>query len=228
MVGIYAFKNKINNFMYVGQSKNIAKRKATHFRYAFNPNAHEYGSLLHRAIRKYGVENFQFLVIEQCEVAKLNERERYWIKFYDSITPRGYNILEGGYASVGWKLSKSDVEEIMSLLKNTSVPNKTIAERYRISENLVCSINTGKSWKTDIDYPIRKGNRNDLRLSQLKVDEIINLLKSTNHSMNTIALMYGVKEHCISAINRGRTHRSSEISYPIRNSKYANKRYYKS
>lgn len=43
MVGIYAFKNKINNLMYVGQSKNIAKRKATHFRYAFNPNAHEYG-----------------------------------------------------------------------------------------------------------------------------------------------------------------------------------------
>jgi hypothetical protein len=46
-------------------------------------------------MRKYGINNFSFEILELCPRIKLNERERYWVKFYDSYY-NGYNQTEGG------------------------------------------------------------------------------------------------------------------------------------
>lgn len=48
-------------------------------------------SILYQDMRKYGVENFHFEILEKCNIEKLDERERYWIKKLDTHT-KGYNI----------------------------------------------------------------------------------------------------------------------------------------
>lgn len=94
--GIYIIKNDINNKVYIGQSININKRIQEHFWKSTCIKDVSYNSALHSAIRKYGKEHFYYEVLEECEPNLLDERERVYIKQYNSISPNGYNILSGG------------------------------------------------------------------------------------------------------------------------------------
>lgn len=48
-------------------------------------------------MRKYGIDNFCFEVIEECSEDELNEKEVFWIKYYDSFNrDKGYNMTPGG------------------------------------------------------------------------------------------------------------------------------------
>lgn len=96
MIGIYKITNKINNKIYIGQSINIEKRIHEHFWKAACEKDISFNSILHTAIRKYGKENFIVEVLEECSVEQLDNREKYYINYYDCITPKGYNILSGG------------------------------------------------------------------------------------------------------------------------------------
>ena len=96
MIGIYKFTNKINNKVYIGQSRNINKRIKEHFYKANLESGQDYFSLLHIAIRKYGEENFDVEILEECSTDSLDERERYYITLYNCITPNGYNVMSGG------------------------------------------------------------------------------------------------------------------------------------
>lgn len=93
--GIYCITNTINQKKYVGLSKHIYRRWEDHKRIAFNPNNKKYHLPLYCAIRKYGLENFSFEIIEVCSEELLKERECYWIKFYNTVNT-GYNLTEGG------------------------------------------------------------------------------------------------------------------------------------
>ena len=84
MIGIYKITNTLNNMCYIGQSKNISKRWNNHKSVYDNENSHGYNYYLYRAMRKYGIENFTFEIIEECDIDSLNEREIYWINYYDS------------------------------------------------------------------------------------------------------------------------------------------------
>lgn len=46
---------------------------------------------IYRSLLKYGWDNHTFEVIEECEVEKLNERERYWQEYYDVLGKKGLN-----------------------------------------------------------------------------------------------------------------------------------------
>ena len=96
MIGIYKITNKINGKIYVGQSIDIEERWKQHEYKAFNTNSNAYNSAIHQAFRKYGVENFEYQVIELCSVEELDEKEIYWIDKLDTLSPNGYNILPGG------------------------------------------------------------------------------------------------------------------------------------
>ena len=98
MTGIYKILNRVNGKVYVGQSVNIIERWKQHGYKAFNQNELAYNSAIHAAFRKYGLENFELKVLEECLVSELDERERYWIQELDCLTPKGYNILVGGQA----------------------------------------------------------------------------------------------------------------------------------
>lgn len=90
MIGIYKIENKINGHIYIGQSVNIHQRWNNEKSTAFNSTSSAYNSPLSRAFRKYGIENFTFEVVEECNRDELNDKERYWINHYDSFY-NGYN-----------------------------------------------------------------------------------------------------------------------------------------
>lgn len=92
--GIYKIENLINSKMYIGQSINIEKRWLRH-RYSTDNFA------IHRAIRKYGITNFSFSIIEECLEEDLDKKEIYWIEKFNSIIPNGYNMIDGGSNGAG-------------------------------------------------------------------------------------------------------------------------------
>lgn len=51
---------------------------------------------LNNAIKKYGVEDFVVELIECCEMSDSNDREIHYIKLFDSLFPKGYNLKNGG------------------------------------------------------------------------------------------------------------------------------------
>ena len=89
---IYIIKNKINNKVYVGQTKvSIKLRFQNHLSAARCGRGYTIG----KAIRKYGEENFYIELLEECLASELNEREMYWIAFYNSTDNKcGYNITK--------------------------------------------------------------------------------------------------------------------------------------
>lgn len=158
MIGIYLITNITNGKVYVGQSTNIELRWKAHRTKPFNPNANDYQKPLYRAIRKYGLENFTFQVIEICSIEELNDKEQYWIQRYSSNnTENGYNLTAGGESGVPHKLTESQVDEIIQLLLNSSVSQEEIANKFNISQRLVSGINLGEYWiKEKLSYPLRK------------------------------------------------------------------------
>ena len=86
--GIYKVTNKINGKVYIGQSVDIGRRWRQHM-------TAEDDIYFHKAIQKYGVDNFIWEVIEKCKKSELDERESYWIEYYDSFN-KGYNCTKGG------------------------------------------------------------------------------------------------------------------------------------
>ena len=90
--GIYKIENNVNHMIYIGQSINIENRFIQH-----KNNKNNYD--IHVALREYGIENFSFDIIELCNKKELNEREIYWISYYNCQKPNGYNCTPGG---TGW------------------------------------------------------------------------------------------------------------------------------
>lgn len=87
---IYQITNKLTNDFYIGKTKNPEARFYKHKYDATNNKSQAY---IHRAMRKYGVDNFTFSVLEQVEsLDVLSEREIYWI---DNLKPK-YNMTKGG------------------------------------------------------------------------------------------------------------------------------------
>ena len=88
---IYKAQNKINGDIYIGQTiKVLKKRIQIHIRSKACP-------LIHRALLKYGIENFDIRIIDTAkDMNELNELEVKYIKKYDCIAPNGYNLTAGG------------------------------------------------------------------------------------------------------------------------------------
>lgn len=105
MIGIYKIINQLNKDCYIGSSLNLRDRKSRHFRDLLNESHHSI--ILQRAVNKYGIDNFQFEIIEECEKENLLEREQYYL---DSINPK-YNIYEIAGSSLGFKQSEETCEK---------------------------------------------------------------------------------------------------------------------
>lgn len=61
---IYLIENKTNGKKYVGQTRDLKSRLRAYKSASFNPDSKDYDRPIHRAIRKYGLENFSFEVVE--------------------------------------------------------------------------------------------------------------------------------------------------------------------
>ena len=116
---IYKITNKLNNKVYIGQT--IQKPIERFYQHcAKKCDKYILNMVIHKAIFKYGKDNFTFKVIEEVPRQQLNEREEYWIKYYNSYTD-GYNSTKGGQK--GNKPFKN-------------IDNKVIIEQYQQGKSL--------------------------------------------------------------------------------------------
>jgi group I intron endonuclease len=159
LTGIYILKNKLNNKVYIGQSTDIKRRLLAHKNGPFNPKNNCYTLPIYKAIRYYGLKNFQFKILELCKKNDLNDKEKFWISFYKSNDYMyGYNLTGGGFDSSEniYKISQNDLDNVIKLLlENKS--NIEIAKLYNVSDQLISDINNGRARKKDnLIYPIRR------------------------------------------------------------------------
>lgn len=106
MIGIYKITNKHNGKAYIGQSVNIKKRWEEH-KYSDKSD-----SLIHRAIKKYGIDSFCFEVLCECEKSELNELEVKYISEHGTMHPSGYNLKSGGGQGIEYsEASKKKMSE---------------------------------------------------------------------------------------------------------------------
>lgn len=100
---IYKYTNKLNGKTYVGQTINEDQRMKDHLKAARLESNSQHHTPFHRALKKYGLENFDYEVIFRIhcpkEVAKdiLNPLEEKYVKEYSAfIKDGGYNLTKGG------------------------------------------------------------------------------------------------------------------------------------
>lgn len=92
--GIYKITNTDTQRAYIGRSTDVKKRLTEHVKGAFNISTIA-DQEIHRVMGREGVDKFSFEVLEKVEKEKLNEREKYWIDFYQTQS-YGYNQNKGG------------------------------------------------------------------------------------------------------------------------------------
>lgn len=92
LIGIYKITNINSKLCYIGQSVNIKERFREHIKCGLGIGT--LNNKLYSAMKREGVENFIFEIIETCDRAQLNDKEKYWIAFYHSDID-GYNMTKG-------------------------------------------------------------------------------------------------------------------------------------
>lgn len=158
IIGIYKITNLINGKVYIGQSTNIYNRWKKHKRAGFNPQSKEYEYPLYRSMRKYGVNNFSFEILERCPVDELNDREKYYIEKHSSCDEScGYNQTEGGSCFFhGGKLTEDEILQIILRLKTTCDNTQKIGADFGVSYSTIRDINVGHVHRREGEtYPIR-------------------------------------------------------------------------
>lgn len=127
--GIYKITSPSGK-IYIGQAVNIYKRWIP-----YNSVNCKSQRLLFRSLKKYGVDNHKFEIIEECPEEMLNDREVYYIKYFGAFdTPHGLNLTPGGD---GYKKSEDHKRRISEAhkrwwKKNHRVPSEEQKRKYSI------------------------------------------------------------------------------------------------
>ena len=145
MIGIYKITKKENGKSYIGQSNDIERRFQEHKTKDDIP--------IEIAIQKYGSKAFDFEVIEECQLEELDEKEIYWIAYYNTFKGFGYNCNPGGGNNRGenngrTKLTNDDVAYIRECY-DLHKRRREVYEAFKdkISFSAFASIWDGTTWK---------------------------------------------------------------------------------
>lgn len=171
MIGIYCITNLVNGKKYIGQSNNIIRRWERHKNPTYIKRKENKSKPLYQAIIKYGLENFSFEILEECKKEELNDKEEYWISFYQTFPPelgKGYNLTKGGQGTyINMDKSYPHLNEIKDLLENSNLTQQEIANKFGVAQTMISGINSGKHfYDEEIEYPIRKSRHSCNRISR--------------------------------------------------------------
>ena len=122
---IYCFTNLMNQKKYIGSTivaPNI--RYNQHIYNATHENTHQYNYPLYQAIRKYGIENFKFQILEQkeCTEEEIRQLEKEYIIKFKSLSPKGYN------QTLNTQHPINDIESYKKMSETKREKNKKVAE----------------------------------------------------------------------------------------------------
>ena len=213
---IYKYTNLQNGMIYIGQTKSsLEKRDSKHLQQLKD------NTYFHRALKKYGRENFSLeLVEDKIPFNLLDQKEKEYIDKFESFytTGKGYNLTQGGkWGSGTQKLTLSQAKDIKNTILTTDKTFNQIAKEYGVTIYCISDINRGKSFiDQNLNYPLRPGPKKSV-LNNTKIDIIIDLLTNTSLPYKEIALIVDVLEYTVGEINRGKNSWCpSDLSYPIR------------
>ena len=220
---IYVFTNKINGKQYVGQSENPNERYKQHKK--DSKNKKHTNIIFYNAISKYGIDNFDFKIIEtNIPIDKINDSEKYWIKTLNSMKPNGYNMTDGGEGTHGYKHTEESKCKMSELKK----------EKYKGENNPLY----GKHHSEETKEKISNGNKGKVRTKEMKEKISINNAKNkktifVNINNNECLVFRSLRESTrwlLSYINEDIKFDTlkSRIQYAIKNNKilYGFKIYY--
>lgn len=181
---IYKIVNRKNNKIYIGKTiKSIDKRFNEHLSTAkrwakeeLENKKHPYQSKLYPAMNKYGYNNFYIELVEEVFLDNsLEEREQYWISFYNTTFDLyGYNISLGGKGGPlfkGHAHSEQAKQKISKLFKGIKQSEEFIKKRTQPRIRYLQNLNTGevepatkynytkKIEQSFIDYTIYRANK---------------------------------------------------------------------
>ena len=151
MKGIIYCAISPSNKKYYGYSINFEQRKRWHYRDAIIKNGINY---FHKALRKYGFENFIWNIIEEHERETkielhgiLCEREIYWILKDKTYLPEfGYNMTKGGDGVLGYKFTKEQYKKVCKFNKQLTDKQKNIP-RTKETKDKMSLAKKGKTYK---------------------------------------------------------------------------------
>jgi len=144
---IYCITNQQTNKHYIGQTRSHRKNHGSYKPFGSTGRFKDHISealcntkknqcrYLNSAIRKYGAENFDVIVLEECEVSELNDREEFYIAQYNSMYPNGYNLTAGGRTTRSIRVEK-DVDPLPKTKPRGGCTNRSEQTRSVISEKL--------------------------------------------------------------------------------------------
>lgn len=202
-IGIYGIRNLANGKVYVGKTgMNFGDRWDSH-RSLLNNGKHD-NPHLQRAWNKYKQKNFEFIILEDCSVDELSDREKYYIKLYKDMG-LAYNIHDGG--DEGYNLGKHLSEETKRKIGEKNRINGLGRKVSDKTKEKMRKAHTGKKYA-----PMSKEGRENIRQAQQKyfeqnpkklcVDDVIKIRKLHRDGFNysEIAREYNVTPQCINDI----------------------------
>jgi group I intron endonuclease len=145
---IYKIISTSSKKVYVGKtSKNINIRFNEHKKAAYNENIKD--THLHKAIKKYGIEDFKIELLEICENKEiLANREKFWIEYYKSLN-YGYNMTAGGDGACGYKQTDEHKNKIADANRGQK---RTEEQRKNQSDAHIGQVAWNKGISTDVAH----------------------------------------------------------------------------
>lgn len=184
--GIYQIRNIANGKFYIGQTKDLAGRRYSHFHSLMEGKHHT--QHLQRAYNKYGADNFVFEVLIFCDVGSLDYYER---EFFNKLKPQ-YNSRPDVLSNRGRKQPPEEIER----------RTKSIKEHWRTHKR-AHSEETKR--KLSLARKAVGEQNNQAVLTVNKVLEIRNLHRNRTLTLDGIAEIFGVSQTTIVSICMRRT-----------------------
>jgi len=141
--GIYQIYCKANKKVYIGQTNNLERRFAEHKKLLNSSKMKHHCIHLKRAWQLYGPDQFEFKILEECAIDKLNEREQIYIDSYNK--EKLFNIgLIAEAPKRGVKLLEDTKNKLSELNSGKNNPNYGKA-RSEETKNKISIANSGKN-----------------------------------------------------------------------------------
>jgi group I intron endonuclease len=206
MLNIYFITNKINGKIYVGLTSEGVKRWNKHLKTAAGGPikcAPSY-SYIHKAINKYGADNFSFDIIEEHQtIDELKEAEIFWISYLKQIGVQLYNLTDGGDGILGYKYTDAQKQALSDRMKGIFAGDKNpfFGQKHTDETKQILSASMTK----------RQANKEFVgskhahpKLNEELVAQIRKQYYETNISQNDLAKEYDVDRVCIQSIVRNK------------------------
>ena len=205
-IGIYGIKNLVNNKIYIGKTgMNFGDRWDSHKSLLRN-NKHD-NQYLQNAWNKYGAESFDFIIVEECSIEELDDREKYWIKYYKD-QKLSYNILDGGdgFNNLGTHLSEETKRKIGEKNRINGLGRKASEEtRKKMSESHKGYKPTPEAIAKTAEAS-RKAMQANPPLAKLTPEDVREVRRLNDNGIKSkdIAEKFGVSYQCIRDIILGK------------------------